>query len=177
MRHPMQDLQPLIARLAAGYNKRLTDDEASELLALWGDVMRDVPLPELERAVDELVRDPLTWFPKAGDVRRKALGFARKTFAPGGQTDQWDRAPWAPGRGPDGEPKLCEHCGGDVTFRPMGNGHYVGHIEHRKTCGTAPRIERQAGDFAMPEPDHAALAEKRRGYYDAVSEARKQAVA
>ena len=171
MRHPMQDLQRLITRLAVGYNKRLTDDEASEILALWGDVMQGVPLPELERAVVQLIEDPGQWFPKAGDVRRKALGLTRKTFTPGANLDQWDRAPWEPGRGPDGEPKLCEKCGGEVTFRRMNDGSYLGHIEHRETCGTAPRTERKRPDFSMPDP--VALSEKRRGYYEAAAEAQK----
>lgn len=172
MRHPMQDLQRLITRLAAGYNKRLTADDASETLALWGDVMQGVPLPELERAVEQLVQDPGQWFPKAGDVRRKALGLTRKVFAPGSVTEHWDTAPWDQGRGPEGEPLLCPTCGGDVTFRRLGDGSYLGHIAHKTTCGTAPRIERATGDFAMP--DAATLAEKRRGYYDAAAEAATQ---
>jgi hypothetical protein len=175
-------LQRLIARLAVGYNKRLSDDEASETLALWGDVMQGVPLPELERAVEQLVQEPGQWFPKAGDVRRKALGLTRKLFAPGLTTEHWDRAPWEPGRGPDGEPLLCAQCGGDVTFRRMNDGSYLGHIEHRKTCGQAPRIERPKGAFGMPHASDqerlAKQAERRAGWFQAAAdEAKRKAVA
>lgn len=168
MKHPMQDLQKLIARLAAGYTKRLTADEQSETLALWGDVMRDVPLAELERAVDALILEPTTYFPKAGEVRRKALGFTRKTFTPA-TGDTWDREPWEPGRGPNGEPLLCSSCGGDVTFRPLSSGSYLGHIEHKRTCGRATRIERPAGDFTFPIGT--TEAERRKAYADAAKDA------
>jgi hypothetical protein len=56
-----------------------------------------------------------------------------------------------------------------VTFRPLSSGSYLGHIEHKRTCGRAPRIERQPGDFTFPIGT--TEAERRKAYADAAKDA------
>lgn len=173
MRLALTDVQDLVKRLAVGYGRPLSGGDLAAMVPVWRDVLEGAPWREIERAVDEAIAAPGRFMPKPGEIRNRALALAghdqrRQYQAP---LERWDDAPWDQGRGPDGEPMLCPKCGGDVTFRRMQDGSYLGHIAHKTTCGEAPRIERAKGDFSMP--DETALAEKRRGYYEAAVAARK----
>lgn len=184
MRLATSDVEAVIKRLAIGYGKPMGAPELAQAVPVWRDVLDGVPWLDLERAVDEAIRQPSRFMPKPGEIRAAALraadGGQRRQY--GSAPERWATEPWEPGRGPDGEPLLCAQCGGDVTFVRTRDGGYLGRVAHRPSCGTAPRIERAKGDFGMPAASDqerlAKQAERRAGWFQAAAdEAKRKAVA
>ncbi len=150
MRLATSDVQAIIERLAIGYGRPMSAGDLASAVPIWRDVLEGVPWLELERAVDEAIKQPGRFMPKPGEIRARALQLAGydQRRQHGTTPDRWDAAAWEPGHGPEGEPLLCADCGGDVTFTATRDGQYVGHIRHRTTCGRARRVERPADDVA-----------------------------
>lgn len=145
MRHTAGDLERLIKRLYAGFGRHPSAPELAEVVDVWLDVMRGVPMPELERAVERAVLEPGRFVPKPGELRGTALGFLGGPRKPQLTHERvvWHTDGWTEPCDPDtGAPGLCK-CGSDVIFWRQGDSWHA-RPRHRRHCTGVAAPEREA---------------------------------
>jgi hypothetical protein len=141
VRPPATEVTALIKRLATGHNRTLSNAELVEHVLVWQDVLDGVPMPEAERAVDAMNREPSRFMPKAAEVRIRALELARRSFGPTSPEGiVWHTDDWTEGVDPDTRrPGLCLKCGNVERINRDTNGTLHGYVGHRDACPNRPK--------------------------------------
>lgn len=142
--HNPRDLERMIRRLFAGHGRSPKDSDVHTTLDTWLDVMRGVPLPELEAAVEAEMQNPGHWFPKPAAIRAEAMKRVRKVFTPGRREHiEWhvprhwpsirDSKTGQVGDPDTGYPGPCPKCLDHVEYDQV-NGTWHAYLSHRAGC-------------------------------------------